>query len=98
MGIATADVPVVLIAPAWRFWGTATLASPATVVIHSEADEVIPIAHSRALLAASALPDTALVIAGCDHNMVDDEAFAALDRVLSARDPRARDDPGVRFD
>jgi hypothetical protein len=98
LGIATGDVPVVLIAPAWRYWGTATSALPATVVIHSQGDEVIPIADSRALLAASALPETALVVAGRDHNMVDDEALAALDRVLLDCDSRTPDGSGARFD
>src|SRR5262245_56215422 len=65
-------VPLVLIAPAWGRWGGPTTANPGTIVLHAERDEVIPIANSRELLRASGLPDSALVVAGADHNMIDE--------------------------
>lgn len=84
LNVDTGAVPVVLIAPAWRRWGTATTARPGTVVIHSQGDEVIPLADSRDLVAASGLSPSALVVAGLDHYMVDAEAFAALEGALAA--------------
>jgi alpha-beta hydrolase superfamily lysophospholipase len=82
MKINSGGVPLVLIAPAWRRWGTAGTVKPGTVVLHSEGDEVVPIDDSRALVAASRLQADALVVAGIDHNMVDEEAFRALIGVL----------------
>jgi fermentation-respiration switch protein FrsA (DUF1100 family) len=82
MNLATGDVPVVLIAPAWRRWGSAERVKPCAMILHAEGDDVIPIADSRALVAASGLPATALVVAGLDHNMTDPDAFGALVRVL----------------
>ena len=78
LNIETGDVPVVLIAPAWRRWGSADRARPRTIVLHSDADDVIPIADSRDLIARSGLPAGALVVVGADHNMTDPEALAAL--------------------
>jgi hypothetical protein len=78
INIDTGTTPVVLIAPAWRRWGTATTARPGTVILHAEADEVIPIADSLALIANSGLPGTALRVVGADHNMVDPAALEAL--------------------
>ena len=83
----TGDVPVVLIAPAWQKWGNAARARPRTVILHAEGDAVIPIAASRALVAASGLPPEALVVVGDDHNMTDPAALAALaDAVRRALD------------
>jgi len=71
-------VPLVLIAPAWRRWGTATSVKAGTVILHSENDAVIPIDNSRELLRNSGLAEEALVVVGDDHNMIDPAAFAAL--------------------
>ncbi|MBX6311716.1 MAG: alpha/beta hydrolase [Isosphaeraceae bacterium] len=76
--LETGEVPVVLIAPAWKRWGTATRARPQTVILHAEKDEVVPIADSRELLARSGLPASALIVVGLDHNMTDPSALAAL--------------------
>ena len=85
--------PLVLIAPAWRRWGTADRVKAGTVILHAEADGVIPILDSRALLEASGLPETSLIVVGRDHNMVDEAAFRALvDAIESAASGRSRDD------
>lgn len=41
----TVDVPLVLLCPAWKRWGTASTVKPGTVVLHSQADETIPFAR-----------------------------------------------------
>ena len=78
LNIDSRDVPLVLIAPAWKRLGTATKAKPGTVILHCENDDVVPIAGSRELLQRSGLPEDHLVVVGENHRMVDDEAFAAL--------------------
>ena len=54
-------------------WGAATNVKPGTVILHSEADDVIPFAGSRELVRASGLPESALVVVGSDqHDEVQD--------------------------
>lgn len=78
MNIETRDVPLVLIAPAWRKWGTATTVKAGTIILHSQRDDVVPIEGSRELLRRSGLPEADLVVVGEDHRMVDKAAFDAL--------------------
>ncbi len=78
MNIHTRDVPLVLIAPAWRSFGTAGTVKPGTVILHSENDDVVPIQGSRELLSRSGLSEDHLVVVGEDHRMVDKAAFDAL--------------------
>ena len=90
LSIDTADTPVVLIAPAWKKWGDVGCARPRTLILHAEADAVIPLAASRELVARSGLPDSALIVVGADHNMVDPAALAALvEAIRRAREPEA---------
>ena len=51
---------------------------PGTVILHSEADDVVPIADSRELLRASGLPASALLLVGDDHRLADPVPLAAL--------------------
>ncbi|MHC4399537.1 MAG: alpha/beta fold hydrolase [Planctomycetota bacterium] len=82
MNIDTQGAPLVLVAPAWRKWGTAAKVGPEAIIVHSQHDDVVPIEDSRKLLRDSGLPDDRLVVAGEDHRMVDDEAFAALSAAI----------------
>ncbi len=89
INIDSGSTPLVLIAPAWRRWGSATTTKTRTNILHAEADDVIPIDDSRALIRASGLIESALVVVGVDHNMVDVAAFRALlDAVEVASRPR----------
>ena len=49
-----------------------------TVILHSEADEAIPIAESRELLQNSGLPASALIVVGSEHRLADPEALKAM--------------------
>jgi alpha-beta hydrolase superfamily lysophospholipase len=69
---------LVLICPAWKKYGTATTIKLGTVILHSEADDVVPIADSRELLTRSGLPAESLVVVGNDHRLADSEALAAM--------------------
>jgi alpha-beta hydrolase superfamily lysophospholipase len=60
MNLGPGATPLVLLCPAWKRWGTARTVKPGTVILHSEADDVIPIADSRELVHNSGLPETTL--------------------------------------
>ena len=78
MNLDSGSTPLVLLCPAWKRWGTATTVKPGTVILHSEADDVIPIADSRELVRASGLPESALVVVGTDHRLADPEPLEAM--------------------
>ncbi len=78
MNIDSTGATLILLCPAWKKWGTATTVKPGTVILHSEADDVIPIAESRELLARSGLPASALIVVGNDHRLADPEPLAAM--------------------
>jgi alpha-beta hydrolase superfamily lysophospholipase len=78
MNLDAGSTPRVLLCPAWRRWGTATNVGQGTIVLHSEADDVIPIADSRELIRNSGLPVSALVVVGTDHRLADPGSLRAL--------------------
>jgi hypothetical protein len=80
VNIDPGPTPLVLIAPAWRRWGTATMlkGSGRAIILHSRGDSVIPIEDSQELVRSSGRPDLALVVVGADHNMTDAPALQAL--------------------
>jgi len=78
MNLDSGPTPLVLLCPAWKRWGTARTVKPGTVVLHSEADDVIPIDESRELVRASGLPESALVVVGTDHRLADPEPLKAI--------------------
>ena len=53
MNVDARRAALVLLCPAWKKWGTATTVKPGTIILHSESDDVVPIAHSRELVARS---------------------------------------------
>jgi predicted peptidase len=78
MNIESGGAAVVLLCPAWKKYGTATTVKSGTVILHSEGDDVIPIADSRELLTLSGLPESALLVLGDDHRLAEPEPLAAL--------------------
>jgi alpha-beta hydrolase superfamily lysophospholipase len=78
MNLETGATPLVLLCPAWKRWGTVKTAKPGTVILHSEADEVIPFAESWELVQASRLPESALIVVGNDHRLADPESLKAM--------------------
>jgi hypothetical protein len=78
MNLDAGPTPLVLLCPAWKRWGSATTVKPGTVILHSEADEVVPIDDSRQLVRASRLPESALRVVGTDHRLADPEPLAAM--------------------
>ncbi|MGC8639738.1 MAG: alpha/beta hydrolase [Isosphaeraceae bacterium] len=85
LNINSGRARLVLLCPAWRRWGSATTAKPGTLILHAEADDVVPIADSRALLAQSGLPESALIKVGNDHRLADPEPLAAMLAAVEGR-------------
>jgi alpha-beta hydrolase superfamily lysophospholipase len=78
MNLDAGSTPLVLLCPAWRRWGSARTVGANATILHSEADDVIPIADSRELVRASGLPETALIVVGVDHRLADPEPLEAM--------------------
>lgn len=78
MNLEAGSIPLVLLCPAWKRWGTARTVKPGTVILHSRADEVIPFAASEQLARDSGLPASALVEVGSDHRLADPEPLEAM--------------------
>jgi alpha-beta hydrolase superfamily lysophospholipase len=78
MNINSGSTPLVLLCPAWRRWGKAKTVKPETIILHSEGDDVIPIADSRQLVRDSGLPESALVVVGTDHRLADPEPLRTM--------------------
>jgi alpha-beta hydrolase superfamily lysophospholipase len=87
LNIDSGAARLVLLCPAWRKWGTAKAAKPGTVILHSEADDVVPIADSRELAAASGLPVSALIVLGADHRLADPEPLDAMLAAVEQANP-----------
>src|SRR5947209_20512560 len=69
MNLDHGDIPLVLLCPAWKRYGTAKTVKPATVILRSRADDVVPFANSEELVRSSGLPSTALIEVGNDHRL-----------------------------
>jgi alpha/beta superfamily hydrolase len=82
MNIRSEGAALVLLCPAWKKWGTATTIKPGSVILHSEADDVVPIADSRELLFRSGLPESSLVMVGNDHRLADPQPLAAMRKAV----------------
>jgi alpha-beta hydrolase superfamily lysophospholipase len=81
MNIQTGNAKLVLLCPAWKRWGHARIVKPGTVILHSRADDVVPVADSEELIRNSGLPSSALIEVGTDHRLADPEP---LERMLRA--------------
>jgi hypothetical protein len=78
MSIDTKYAPLILIAPAWKNWGTMTTVKPEVTILHSPHDDLVSIEDSRELLRNSGLPQERLVAVGKDHRMIDEAGFLML--------------------
>jgi hypothetical protein len=72
------DVPLVLLCPAWKRWGSARTVKPGTVILHSKADDVIPFSDSQELVRKSRLPESALIVVGHEHRLADPESLGKM--------------------
>jgi hypothetical protein len=75
MNIMSGQAKLVLLCPAWKKFGTASIVRPDTVILHSRADDVIPFADSEELATKSG---ARLEEIGNDHRLADPESLAAM--------------------
>ena len=78
MSIDSKEAPLILIAPAWKNWGTINIVKPEVTILHSPQDDLVPFEDSRQLLRNSSLPQHRLLAVGENHRMIDEAAFVTL--------------------
>ena len=79
LNLISGQTPLVLLCPAWKYWGTTkTLQAPA-LILHSRHDTVVPFIDSEELLRASHQPADCLLAIGTDHRLADPESLSVLD-------------------
>jgi hypothetical protein len=79
MNINGGNARLVLLCPTWRKHGTARTVKPGTVVLHSQADDVVPFADIEELVRNSGLPARALIEVGDDHRLADPEPLRRME-------------------
>ena len=99
MNINAGSTPLVLLCPAWKRWGTVRTVKPGTVILHSEADEIVPLFDSVELLCNSGLPPESLIEVGTEHRLADPESLAkmveAVERVSVVQPSQITREAGV---
>ena len=78
MNINSDDMPLILLCPAWKNWGTVKKLKPNAVILHSQADDVIPFEDSEELVRNSGLQKGTLIEVGTDHRLAEPEPLQAM--------------------
>lgn len=79
MNLQAGDIPLLLLCPAWKRWGSARTVKSGTLILHALEDDVVPFSDSQELLRASGLDEaSALIITGNEHRLADPAALQAL--------------------
>jgi hypothetical protein len=78
MNINSGSTPLVLLCPAWKHCGTARTVKPGTVILHSQADEVVPFLDSVKLVRNSGLRSESLIEVGTEHRLADEESLGKM--------------------
>jgi hypothetical protein len=78
MNLDVGEVPLALLCPAWKSWGTTRKVKQGTKILHSRADDVVPFADSEEVVRASGLPASALIEVGSDHRLADPESLEKM--------------------
>lgn len=90
MNLQAGDIPLVLLCPAWKRWGTARTVKPGTLILHAREDDVVLFADSLELLENSGLPASALIVVGHDHRLADPESLQTLLATVAGKFSAAR--------
>jgi hypothetical protein len=80
MNIDSKNIPIILLAPAWRFFGKKDQTKNNSTIIHSENDNLIPIKDSIKLAANS---NCKLVIAGKDHRLNCEDGKNTIKKIIN---------------
>ncbi len=83
MNLSAGSVPLVLLCPAWKRWGSARVVKPGTLILHALADDVVPYSDTLELLEDSGLSAVAsLITVGSEHRLADPESLEALSEAV----------------
>ena len=78
MNIRTGTIPLVLLCPAWKKWGTLKTLKANSAILHSRQDEVIPFEDSLELIQNSSLPSEVVLEVGADHRLADPSSLSVM--------------------
>lgn len=78
MNLDSGSIPLVLLCPAWKRWGNVDLVKPNTLILHSRADEVIPLEDSEDLIRRSKMHSDTLIEVGTDHRLADHSSLSVM--------------------
>ena len=78
MNLRSGTVPLVLLCPAWKRWGSMDTVKSNTLILHSRDDEVIPFADSEELVHRSGIDIDALMEVGNDHRLAAPGSLSAM--------------------
>lgn len=67
-----------LLCPVWKKYGTVRTVKAGPVILHSQADDVVPFGDSKELVGNSGLPASAVVEVGTDHRLAEPEPLKAM--------------------
>jgi quercetin dioxygenase-like cupin family protein len=94
MNLNSGKIPLVLLCPAWKKYGSIRTTKPCTTILHSRADDVVPFADSEELVERSKLEASQLIDVGSDHRLADPEPLAAMLKACErANEKRRADEP-----
>jgi len=72
------NLRLVLLCPAWRWFGSVRIVKPGAVILHSRGDLIVPFQDSVELLRHSGIPGDALIETGSDHRLADPESLQVM--------------------
>ena len=75
MNIETGKARLVLLCPAWKRWGNTRRVRSNTIILHSQADDVVPYDNSIELAKNS---NATLIEVGHDHRLADEASLSVL--------------------
>lgn len=75
LNIDSGNARLVLLCPAWKRWGKVSKAKAGTIILHSQADDIIPYENSVELARES---DATLIEVGHDHRLADAESLSVM--------------------
>jgi len=78
MNLRRVSVRLVLLCPAWRWFGSVQVVKRGTIILHCRNDNVVPFYDSEELVRTSGLPGDALIETGSDHRLADPESLQLM--------------------
>ena len=84
MNMESGEIPLVLLCPAWKRWGSANNVKENSIILHSENDEVIPYQESEELVKNSFPVIPTLIPVGESHRLAEPDSLLAMGAAIEA--------------